>query len=49
MEILFIILFAYLRKIRSEKLRRTGETAAIKAKEVLAVDRLKQALPTLVK
>jgi len=49
MEILFIVLFAYMRKIRSEKLQRGAEAVASRAKEVLAVDSIKQALPTLVK
>ena len=38
MEILFIVLFTYIRKIRSEKLQKAAEVAASKAKEVLPVD-----------
>ena len=49
MEILFIVLFAYMRKIKAEKLQKIAETAALKAKEVLPVDRAKQAMPALVK
>lgn len=49
MEILFIVLFAYLRKMRTESLQKAAEAAAYKAKEVLAVDQLKQALPALAK
>lgn len=49
MEILFIVLFAYLRKIRSEKLQKAAGAAVSKAKEALPVDQVKQALPTLVK
>ncbi len=49
MEILFVILFAYLRKIRSEKLQRAADTATSKAKELLPVDKAKEVLPTLLK
>lgn len=35
MEILFIALFAYIRKVRSAKLQQAAEFAAVKAKEVL--------------
>lgn len=49
MEILFIVLFAYLRKIRSEKLQKAAEYAASQAKDVLPVDQVKQALPALAK
>lgn len=49
MEILFIVLFAYLRKIRSEKLQQAAEAATSKARDVLPVDQVKQALPTLLK
>lgn len=37
MELLFIVLFAYLRKIRSEKLQKAAELAAVRAKDVLPV------------
>lgn len=37
MELLFIVLFRYLRKIRSEQLQKISEIAAAKAKEVLPV------------
>ncbi len=49
MEILFIVLFAYMRKVKSEKLQRVAEAAALKAKKVLPVDQAKQAMPALVK
>jgi hypothetical protein len=49
MEILFVVLFAYLRKTRSESLQRAAKAAASKGKEVLAVDQIKQALPNLIK
>ena len=49
MEILFILLFAYMRKIKAEKLQKIAEAAALKAKEVLPVDQAKQAMPALVK
>jgi hypothetical protein len=35
MELLFIVLFRYLRKIKSERLQKAAELAASKAKEVL--------------
>lgn len=35
MEILFIALFAYIRKVRSAKLQQAAEFAAVKAKQVL--------------
>lgn len=35
MEILFIVLFAYIRKVRSAKLQQAAEFAAAKAKQVL--------------
>lgn len=35
MEILFIVLFAYIRKFRSAKLQQAAEFAAVKAKQVL--------------
>lgn len=37
MEILFVVLFAYLRKLRSAKLAQAAEAAASKAKQVLPV------------
>jgi len=49
MEILFVVLFAYLRKIRSDRLQKAAEAAASKAKEVLSVHQVKQNFPTLVK
>ena len=33
MELVFVILFAYLRRVRSEKLQRIARTAAAHAKE----------------
>jgi hypothetical protein len=35
MELLFIVLFRYIRKIRTEQLQKTAEIAASKAKMVL--------------
>ena len=53
MEILFVILFAYLRKIRSDKLQKAAEAATHKARdkarEARLVDQAKHALPTLMK
>lgn len=49
MEILFIVLFAYMRRIKAEKLQKIAEAAALKAKEVLPVAQAKQAMPALVK
>lgn len=49
MEILFIVLFAYLRKVKSEKLQRAAKATAVKSKEVLLFDQAKQAMPVLVK
>lgn len=49
MEILFIVLFAYMRRIKAEKLQKIAEAAASKAKEVLPVDKAKQAMPALMK
>ena len=49
MEILFVVLFAYMRRIRDEKLRKAAEAAASKAKEVLPVEIAKQAMPALMK
>lgn len=37
MEILFVVLFAYLRRLRSEKLQQVAEAAAARAKNVLPV------------
>lgn len=37
MELLFIVLFAYLKKVRDEKLKKTVDTAASKAKTSLPV------------
>ena len=49
MEILFIVLFAYMRRIKAEKLQKIAEAAASKAKEVLPVDQAKKAMPALVR
>ena len=49
MEILFVVLFAYMRRIKSEKLRKAAEAAASKAKEVLPMEQAKQAMPTFIK
>lgn len=37
MEILFVVLFGYLRKIKIAKLQKTAELAAARAKDVLPV------------
>ncbi|KAL2051325.1 hypothetical protein ABVK25_008377 [Lepraria finkii] len=49
MEILFVVLFAYMRRIRSEKLQKAAGAAASKAKEVLPIEKAKQAMPALMK
>lgn len=49
MEILFIVLFAYLRRMKSERLQKTAGAAASKAKEILPLDQAKQAMPALIK
>ncbi len=47
MEILFLVLFAYLRRIKSERLK-AAEAAASKAKGVLT-DQATQAISVLIK
>ncbi|KAL8824403.1 MAG: hypothetical protein Q9191_005082 [Dirinaria sp. TL-2023a] len=47
MELLFVILFAYMRKMKSEKLRKVAEAAAAQAKQV--TDQAKQTVPMLTK
>ncbi|KAL9640137.1 MAG: hypothetical protein Q9164_000460 [Protoblastenia rupestris] len=53
MELLFILLFGYMRRLRDQKLRQAAEAAAIKAKEVLpletAIERAKQSMPAIMK
>ena len=49
MEVLFIVLFAYLRKVRSQQLQKAANLAASKASDVLPIEQVKQAFPTLVK
>ena len=53
MEILFIVLFAYMRKVRDDKLKKAVEISLSRANEVLpleaAVDRAKQSMPAIVK
>ena len=49
MELLFVVLFAYLRKLKSERLSRAAEVAASKAKGALPIDQATQMLPTLSK
>ena len=49
MEILFIVLFAYLGRMRSERLQRAAEAAASKARETLPLDQAKKAVPALIK
>lgn len=47
MELLFVILFAYLRKMKSEKLQKVAEAAAAQAKQVTV--QAKQTVPMLTK
>ena len=47
MEVLFIILFAYLRRLRSEKLAKAAAIAAEKANA--AMDKAKHAAPIVTK
>ena len=53
MEILFIVLFAYIRRIRAEKLQKIADAASSKAKDVLPVEavaeKAKQVTSALVK
>ncbi|KAL9131135.1 MAG: hypothetical protein Q9175_006843 [Cornicularia normoerica] len=49
LQILFIVLFAYLRRWKSERLQRAAEATASKAKEVLPFDQAKQAVSALIK
>jgi hypothetical protein len=37
MELLFILLFRYLRKIRTEQLQKAAEAAAARAKQVIPI------------
>ncbi len=37
LELLFVLLFAYLRKIKSEKLQKMADAAAAKAKQTMPV------------
>ena len=49
MEILFILLFAYLRRMKSERLQKAAEAAKFRANETLHLDQAKQALPMIIK
>ena len=53
MEILFIVLFAYMRRVRAEKLQKFADAASSKAREVLPVeaviDTAKQVTTAMVK
>lgn len=53
MEILFIVLFAYIRKIRAQKLQNVADAASSRAKEVLPVkaviDKAKEVTSAMVK
>ena len=53
METLFILFFAYIRKVRAEKLQKVAEAASAKTKEMLPVeaivDTAKQVTSTMVK
>ena len=47
MEILFVLLFAYLRRLRAKKLKKAADALASKASEVGAS--AKQSMPTIAK
>ena len=47
MEILFLVLFAYVRKVRSEKLQRFAEAAASQAQKATA--QAKKSMPAIAK
>ena len=53
MELLCILLFGYMRRLRDQKLRQAAEAAATKAKEVLpletVIQRAKQSMPAIMK
>lgn len=49
MEILFVVLFAYLRKLKLRRLEKAAEAATARAKEILPLDQAKQVMPMLVK
>lgn len=49
MEILFTVIFAYLRRMKLEGLERAADAAASKAKEIIPLDQAKQAMPALTK
>ena len=49
MEILFVVLFGYLRRMKSERLQKAAGAAAFQVKEVIAFDQVKQAIPVLIK
>ena len=53
METLFIVLFAYIRKIRAEQLQKIADAASSKAREVLpveaVVDKARQVTSAMVK
>ncbi|KAL6715718.1 ADP/ATP carrier protein [Lecanora helva] len=49
MEILFILIFTYLRRLKSEKLQKAAKLAASKATEVLPTDQTRRVLPYLPK
>ena len=47
MEILFIVLFAYLRRIKPEQLQKAADVATSKAKKILSLEKSDQAVSTL--
>ena len=49
MEILFVVLFGYLRRLQLERLQKVSGAAASKTKEIIAFDQAKQAIPVLIK
>ena len=49
MEILFILLFAYLRRMKSERLQKAAQAAKFRANETLHLDQAKQVLPVIIK
>ena len=48
MEILFTLLFAYLRRLKLERLQKAAEAAKFRTKGILPFDQAKQAIPAVV-
>ena len=49
MEIMFILLFSYLRRMKSERLKKVAEAAKFRANESLHLYQAKQAIPMFTK